>query len=185
MVILLLRFRSRFNNGVPPHLVTTIVEQMKPYISTNDIALLSHALSVLALLLQVAPEQTYPAVETEYLKDIYNIAHSPLLSGASLDALLLFFARLVEADDEIATHVIPSLTIPLQKQKKGDASYSNIAKCIGIIVRCHPSLAAGTIAEFSRALKVTLYIYFRSYESLTMTVIKLEGIQGNEHPDRA
>ena len=128
---------------------------MKPYITTNDIALLSHALSVLSLLLQLAPEQTYPSVESVYLKDIYNIAHSPLLSGSSLDALLFFLARLVEADTEIATHVIPSLTIPLQKEKKGDASYANVAKCIGIIIRCHPSLAAGTIAEYSKALKVT------------------------------
>lgn len=144
---------KRFVNGIPAHLVTVVVEQMKPYISTNDIALLSHALSILALLLRLAPNETYPAVEAEYLKDIYTIAHSSLLSGVSLDALLLFLANLVEADTEIATHVIPSLTIPLQKEKKGDASYSNIAKCIGIIVRCHPSLAAGTIAEFSKALK--------------------------------
>ncbi|KAL5534786.1 hypothetical protein ACEPAG_1250 [Sanghuangporus baumii] len=144
---------KKFDVTIPSDLVPTIVEQMKPYISTNDIALLSHALSVLSLLLQLAPEQTYPAVESEYLKDIYIIAHSPLLSGASLDALLFFLAQLVEADTEIATHVIPSFTIPLQKAKKGDASYANVAKCIGTIVRCHPSLAAGTIAEFSKALK--------------------------------
>ena len=145
----------RLSNGVPVELLNTIVEQMKPYITTNDISLLSHALSVIALLLRLSPSQTYPAVETEYLKDIYLIAHSPLLTGTSLDSLLSFFAALVQADTQIATHVIPNLTIPLQKTKKGDASFSNIAKCIGVIVKCHPSLAAGTTAEFSKALKVS------------------------------
>lgn len=144
---------KKFSNGIPEDLVLTVVEQMKPYITTNDISLLSHALSTIALLLYLSPSQTYPAVEAEYLKDIYIIAHSPLLSGSSLESLLSFFAALVKADTQIATHVIPNLTIPLQKTKKGDASFSNIAKCIGVIVRCHPSLAAGTTAEFSKALK--------------------------------
>lgn len=129
---------------------------MKPYISTNDISLFSHALLILALLLDISPQLTYPAVESEFLKDIYNIAHSPLISGTSLESLLLFFASLVQADNQIATHVIPSLTLPLAKEKKADTSYSNVAKCIGTIVRCHHGLAAGTIAEFSKALRVSL-----------------------------
>lgn len=127
---------------------------MKPYISTQDISLLASALSILACLMQLSPPLTYPAVESEYLSDIYNIAHSPLVTGVSLDALLVFFAALVEADSQIATHVIPNLTIPLQKTNKNEASYSNVAKCIGTVVRSHTSLAAGTIAEFSKALKV-------------------------------
>ncbi|KAI5120871.1 hypothetical protein M0805_008243 [Coniferiporia weirii] len=142
-----------YKTGIPEDLVPSVVEQMKPYISTNDISLLSQALLILTLLLQLAPPLAYPAVESEYLKDICIIAHSPLLSGSSLDALLAFFASLVQADTEIATHVIPNLTLPLQHEKKSDASYANVAKCIGVIIRCHQSLAAGTIAEFSKALK--------------------------------
>ena len=126
---------------------------MKPYISTQDISLLANALSILSCLMTLSPPLTYPAVEAEYLSDLYKIAHSPLLVGTSLDALLAFFAALVEADAQIATHVIPNLVIPVQKTAKGEASYANIAKCIGTVVKCHPSLAAGTIAEFSKALK--------------------------------
>ncbi len=65
-----------------------------------------------------------------------------------------FLSALVQADAQIATHVIPNLVIPLQKEKKADLSYMNVAKCVGIIIKCHQGLAAGTIAEFSKALKV-------------------------------
>lgn len=150
---------GRYKGGVPESLIPILVNQMRPYVSINDISLLSNALMILAVLLSLAPLLTYPAVEEEYLKDIYVIAHSPLLIGAPLDSLLLFFAALVEADSEIATHVIPNLVIPLQKVKRTDASYNNVARCIGTVVRCHPSLAAGTIAEFSKALKVSARYY--------------------------
>ncbi len=103
---------------------------MKPYISLNDISLLSQALLALALLLELSPTQTYPIVEGDYLKDISNIAHSPAVSGAALEALLTFFSALVQADAQIATHVIPNLVIPLQKEKKADLSYMNVAKCV-------------------------------------------------------
>lgn len=151
---------SRYKAGIPQDLVPVIVEQMKPYISINDISYLSHALSILALLLDLSPQLTYPAVESEFLKDVCLIAHSPLITGSSLDSLLLFFASLVQADSQIATHVIPNLTLPLANEKKSDTSYGNVAKCIGTIVRCHPSLAAGTIAEFSKALKVSWQFSF-------------------------
>lgn len=81
--------------------------------------------------MQLSPPLTYAAVESEYLLVIYSIAHSPLLTGVSLNALLVFFAALVEADSQVATHVIPNLTIPLQKTTKSEAKYGNVAKCIG------------------------------------------------------
>lgn len=148
-------FILRFSDTVPDNVVDAVIGQLKSYISTSDIPLLSHALTILALLLQLAPSKTYPAVESGYLPSIYTVAHSPLLTGTSLDSLLSFFARLVQADSEIATHVIPSLTIPLVKTSKGDASYSNVAKCIRVVVECHPGLAAGTTTEFSKALRVS------------------------------
>jgi cullin-associated NEDD8-dissociated protein 1 len=128
---------------------------LKQYISLSDIPLLAYTLSILALLLEVVPQRAYPLIESDPLKNIYQIAHSPLITSHSLDTLLSFFAQLVRADGQISTHVIPSLTLPLQKLKRGDVSFVNVAKCIGIVVDCHHALAAGTIAEFSKALKVS------------------------------
>lgn len=128
---------------------------MKSYISTSDIPALAHALSLLSVLLEIAPAKTYPAIESGYLKDIYLIAHSPLLAGSSLDSLLGFFSQLVQADSQIAPHVITSVTFPLANTSKGDASYGNVAKVIRVVVERHQGLAAGTIAEFSKALKVS------------------------------
>lgn len=132
---------------------------MKPYISINDISLLSLALQTLSLLLELSPKLAYPEVERQYLSDICNTAHSSAISGAALDSLLVFFTALVKADEQIATHVIPNLIIPVQKEKKTDASLLNIAKSIGVIIKCHPSLAAGTIAKFSGTLKVLIGLF--------------------------
>lgn len=139
---------------LPADLPAALIPQLKPYISTSDISLLSQALSTVALLLELAPTSTFPEVEHELLQNIYAIAHSPLVSGAPFDSVLAFFAALVEADGQIATHVVPNLVISIEKSPKGQVSQANVAKCVGQVVKSQQSIAAGTIAEFSRHLKV-------------------------------
>ena len=145
---------GRYQSGVPADLPPTLVLQVKPYITTSDISVLSQALSLLAALLDLAPSTTFPAVERELLSDIYPIAHSPLVSGAALDALLSFFSALVQADLQIATHVVPNLVIAVEKGQRTDANMMNVAKCVGEVVRSQQGVAAGTIAEYSRYIKV-------------------------------
>jgi cullin-associated NEDD8-dissociated protein 1 len=70
------------------------------------------------VLLELSLTATFPEVEREVLGDIYQIAHSPLLSGAALDSLLMFFSSLVQADSQIATHVVPNLAISAEKTNK-------------------------------------------------------------------
>ncbi|KIJ68853.1 hypothetical protein HYDPIDRAFT_82664 [Hydnomerulius pinastri MD-312] len=144
---------KRYQSGIPADLPPSLVPQIKLYISTSDISLLSQALSILAVLLELSPSTTFPEVERELLTDIYQISYSPLVSGAALDALLAFFSALVQADRQIATHVVPSLVIAVEKAPKAEANPGNIAKCIGQVVRSQQDVAAGTIAEYSKAVK--------------------------------
>lgn len=144
------RYKAGIPADLPPHLIPTL----KSYITTSDISLLSQSLSIVALLLQLAPSTTFPEVEKELLKDIYDIAHSPLVSGAALDSVLAFFAALVEADGQIATHVIPNLVIAVEKAPKTEASPANVARCVGQVANSQRGVAAGTIVEFSKHLKV-------------------------------
>ncbi|KAI9445588.1 TIP120-domain-containing protein [Lactarius indigo] len=144
---------SRYERGVPADLLRILIPQLKSYVSTTDISLQSHALSLFALLLQLSPKSTFPEVEREVLTDVYGISCSPLTSGAALDSVLAFFAALVEADFQIATHVVSSLTRNVPEQPKGDVSFPNVAKCVAQIVKSHQVIAAGVIAEFSKNLK--------------------------------
>lgn len=123
------------------------------YISTSDILLLSHALATLSLLLELAPKASFPEVERDLLGDIYNITHSPLVAGVALDALFHFYAALVQADNQIATHVVPNLVISADKAPKSESSAANVAKCIAQVVKSQHSVAAGTIAEYAKNLK--------------------------------
>lgn len=144
----------RYQKGLPSDLPATLIPQLKQFISTSDIALLSHAFTVLSLLLEQAPVSTFPEVERDVLHDVYSTGTSPLVTGAALDALLAFCGALVEADAEIATHVVPSFMISLDKAPAGQRSPANVAKCIAQVVKSQPGVAAGTIAEFSKHVKV-------------------------------
>lgn len=106
------------------------------------------------MLLELAPKLTFPEVERDVLPDVYAIAYSPLLAGAPFESLLSFFAALVEADMQIATHVVPNLVSAVEKAPKAEASLTNVAKCIGQVVKAQRAIAAGAIAEFARHLKV-------------------------------
>ncbi|CAL1696941.1 unnamed protein product [Somion occarium] len=147
---LLRRYRS-----LPADLPATLIPQLKPFISTSDISLLAQALSIIALLLELSPVVTFPEVEREVLQDIYAIAHSPLVSGVPFDSVLAFFAALVEADMQIATHIVPNLVISIERDVKNPVSQANVAKCVGQVVKSQHTIAAGTIAEFSKHLRPT------------------------------
>ncbi|RDX51535.1 TIP120-domain-containing protein [Lentinus brumalis] len=139
--------------AVPSDLPANLIPTLKPYLTSSDIALLGAALDIVALLLELAPKVTFPEVERDILSDVYAIAYSPLLAGAPFESLLSFFAALVEADMQIATHVVPNLVSAVEKAPKAEASLTNVAKCIGQVVRSQRAVAAGTIAEFARHLK--------------------------------
>lgn len=143
----------RYKSGIPADLPSNLVSLLKTYITTADISLMSLALSVVALLLELSPKATYPEVESVLLTDIYDVAHSPLVAGAAFDSILAFFAALVEADMEVATHVVPNLAIAVEKAPKAEASQGNVARCIGQVVKAQRGVAAGTVAEFSKHLK--------------------------------
>ena len=127
---------------------------LRPYISTSDIPLLAHAVSTIALLLRLAPSTTFPLVEREFLKDVTVISCSPLASGVALESLLSFYGSLVEADMQIASHVIPNLVSVVEKAPKSEASYSNVARCVAEVVKNQQGIAAGTIRRFVQHLNV-------------------------------
>ncbi|KAJ7646186.1 armadillo-type protein [Mycena rosella] len=145
----------RSYTAVPAALPPALVPQIKTFLTTSDIPLLSQALSLLALLLELAPTTTFPEIESDLLPDIYRIAHSPLVSGAALDSLLSFCGALVSADDQIATHLVPNLVIAVEKASRADASPSNVAKAVAQIVRSQQGIAAGTIAQYAKNIKKT------------------------------
>ncbi|PCH33074.1 ARM repeat-containing protein [Wolfiporia cocos MD-104 SS10] len=143
----------RYKAGLPADLPATLIPPLKSYITTTDISLMAQAVSIVATLLELSPAITYPEVESEVLGGIYNIAHSPLVAGAAFDSILAFFAALVEADMQVATHVIPNLVVSLDKAPRAEASSANVARCVGQVVKSQRAIAAGTIVEFARHIK--------------------------------
>lgn len=145
---------ARYSSGLRADIPSGLLPHLRPYISSSDIPLLAQAVAIIALLLRLAPSTTFPLVEREFLKDVNAISCSPLASGVALESLLSFYGSLVEADMQIASHVIPNLVSVVEKAPKSEVSYSNVAKCIAEVVKKQQGIAAGTISEFTRHLKV-------------------------------
>ncbi|KAL0578835.1 hypothetical protein V5O48_003159 [Marasmius crinis-equi] len=143
-----------YTSGVPAELPGTLITHIKPYLTVSDIALLSQSFNTLSVLLDLAPASTFPEIEKSLLSTIYSISHSPLVSGTALDSLLAFYASLIRADEQIATHVVPNLVLTVEKAGKADANPANVAKCIAQVVKTHQGVAAGTVAEYSKHIKV-------------------------------
>jgi cullin-associated NEDD8-dissociated protein 1 len=169
-------FTISYQSGVPPALAPALVAQIKPYLSTSDISLLAQALIVLALLLQLTPSTTFPVVEKDVLLDIYRISHSPLVSGPALESLLGFFGALVQADNQISMHLLPNLVIAVEKAPKAEASPANVARCVAQVVKSQHAVAAGTIAEYSKNIKVGVYAALMSCPML-MPISETEAVK--------
>ena len=141
--------------AIPTDLPANLIPTLKLYITTADVALLGSAMDITALLLELAPKAAFAEVERDVLPDAYGIAYSPLLAGAPFESLLAFFAALVVADMQIATHVVPNLVAAVENAPKNEASLTNVAKCVGQVVKSQRAVAAGTIAEFRKHLRVS------------------------------
>jgi cullin-associated NEDD8-dissociated protein 1 len=154
---------TSFPSGVPADLPPAIKPQLAPYITINDIPLLVCTLNVLTALLQLSPSITFPVIESDCLPAAYDLGANRLIAGPSLEALLSFFAALVKADLQIEMHVVPGLTIALEKANAtGGGSPGNVSKCIGVVVKAQPSGAAGVIAQFAKLLKVRMFLSISS-----------------------
>ncbi|KAF7300230.1 Cullin-associated nedd8-dissociated protein 1 [Mycena kentingensis (nom. inval.)] len=79
------------------------------------------ALSLLALLLELAPKTTFPGIESDLLPEVHRIAHLPLVSGVAINSLLSFIAALINADDQIGTYLVPNLVIAVEKAPTADS----------------------------------------------------------------
>ena len=90
--MLTIDFPKSYKGGIPAGLPSQLIPQIKTFISTTDISLLSQSLTTLALLLELSPSTTFPEVEHDLLNDIYTVAHSPLVSGVALESLFRFFS---------------------------------------------------------------------------------------------
>ena len=146
----------RYKTAIPTDLPPALLPLLSPYLGTGDIPLLSHSCVVMTILLNLAPDKSYPFIEANLLKEIYRLSLSPLVSGTSLDSMLVFYDALVHADQQIATRVVPSLVLEVDKGNKVATSTANVSKCISRTVQSNRSIAAGAIVEFTKLLKVCL-----------------------------
>lgn len=137
----------------------TLIENLLPYLTSSDPTLLLHTLTLLTFLLRSWPKNWFPAIEHKILPKTYPLATESLLTS-SLDALRGFFYALASADEQIASHLVGGLKIAFDKSGGGVGIAGNVSKCLGAVVRAQRPIAAGTINEFAKHIKVVLFSFF-------------------------
>jgi len=70
------------------------------------------------------------------------------------ESLLHFYAPLVQAVNQIATHIVPNIVVSAEKAPKAETSPANVAKYVALIVKSEHGVAAGMIVEYGKHLKV-------------------------------
>jgi cullin-associated NEDD8-dissociated protein 1 len=141
-------------SAIPADLPAKLLPQIRVFVTPQDTSLLPHALGAIAVLLRRQPAGTFPEVERTVLGAVYPLAVSSAVSGPALDGVLAFFSALIEADPDIATRVVPSLTTAYEATPKGEGSPLNVARALAQVVKSHSGVAAATIAQFSKHVKV-------------------------------
>jgi cullin-associated NEDD8-dissociated protein 1 len=145
---------------MPDDLQDTLVDNLLPYLTPSDPTLLLHSLELLTFLLRSWPKTWFAPTERKVLARVYPLACEPLLLPSSLDALLGFVYALAEADGEIAGHLVGGLKIAFEKSAGGVVVAGNVSKCLGAVVMAQRPIAAGTISEFAKHIKVCVYGFF-------------------------
>lgn len=140
--------------------MSIVVPQLLPYLAVEEVSHFTNTLAVITLLLQLAPKDTFPIAESDILPLVYKCAVGQLPS-ALLESVVAFLSSLVTADPPIANRLIPGITSSLEKSPAALASPLNASRCIGAIIRCEMGLAAATVSDFAKSLKVC--VVFRRF----------------------
>ncbi|KAM0790577.1 hypothetical protein ACM66B_004444 [Microbotryomycetes sp. NB124-2] len=144
--------------------IQAVANELQPLLNDNDVNLLPLALQTATTLLTSVPSSNN-IVSSDLLPQIYELARSPLLQGAALDALMDFFtayvkvgaeplelvkkfAQIAEEEDDTASRRGKTEIVEVQSaQSLGTAS-----RCISVVVRGAPNIADGVIQEYAKVV---------------------------------
>ncbi|KAK7039295.1 Cullin-associated nedd8-dissociated protein 1 [Favolaschia claudopus] len=119
-------FSSSYTEGVPAALPPALVPQIKPYLSTSDIPLLSQGLSLLALLLELAPTTTFCAalvsadnqIATHLVPNLVIAVEKAPKADASPSNVAKAVAQIVKSQQAIAAGTIAQYAKNIKKTSK-------------------------------------------------------------------
>ncbi|KAL8293671.1 hypothetical protein RQP46_000372 [Phenoliferia psychrophenolica] len=146
--------------SLPPATSKALLGDLQPLVNDADINLLPPALDAIATVLVNDPK-SIAQVQQSILPRVFELVQSPLLQGASLDALLAFFTALIRAGApplplvEVLAQSANSVkkTVEASGTQSGMQSLATSSRCIGVIVRDAPHIAEGVVKEYSSSIK--------------------------------
>ena len=127
-----------------------VVVDIKPLLSdSSDVTLVPLALSTVVEVLSQSPE-ALPSISEEITPVVVQtLAPSPLIQGASLDALLSFCSAAVAAGQD-PMQLVQALvaTTPATGQP-----LHTVARCVGAVVRDAPQIAPQVVGDLAKAIE--------------------------------
>jgi cullin-associated NEDD8-dissociated protein 1 len=153
---------ERSGPSLPTTTSTALIADLQPLINDADINLLPLALDTISTLL-THDSTIEPLVARSILPRIFELVHSPLIQGPSLEGLLAFFRAYVLA----GAAPLPLLktlaqsadaakkTIDTSGTQSGMQALVTSSRCIGVIVRASPDIAESIVNDYAAKIQVS------------------------------
>ncbi|CEP12785.1 hypothetical protein [Parasitella parasitica] len=156
---------NRFGTKISAKSYSTLLHELKPLITDNDLHLLPLALKTVESILSVSPSSV-TEVKSFILPSLFQLMESPLLQGSALESLLSMFAAFAKVSPADYQALVHGLTDPLLSAKTSDgvsaggvAAVSNkqaastVAQCVAVLAaNASDSNRDTTICEFQNYL---------------------------------
>ncbi|KAI8083963.1 armadillo-type protein [Gilbertella persicaria] len=142
LTVLIDQFGSQLRHE---HFVTLLVE-LKPLVTDNDLHLLPLALKTVESMLTVRPD-TVEQVKMHIVPLLFRLIESPLLQGSALNSLLSMLTAFVKASPEDYASLVKGLVDPLLHVKTSGVSAGGVAavankQAASTVAQCVAVLAA-------------------------------------------
>lgn len=163
---------SRVGSLLTPQLAQGIITETQPLLGS------ANGLNVAALVLRSQP--TIKASVDAHLPAICALVKQPGGSVALVDALVAFFAAYTAADPDNATRIAPHLVENVKQQSQevaavGTGVYAATARIVGAVTKESLRNAAGILALFMKAIKVSCVDWNVRQDGQRTKLMKAEG----------
>lgn len=137
---------DRFGESLCEQSYQSLVNEVVPLLSDDDLHLLPLALRLMETLVIVQPASAKQA-KTTLLPTLLGLIQSPLLQGSALDSLLDLFAALGKADPQDYQELVQSLINPMLNAQTSGVSAGGVAavankQSAATVAQCVAVLAA-------------------------------------------
>ncbi|XP_062356653.1 cullin-associated NEDD8-dissociated protein 1-like isoform X2 [Cinclus cinclus] len=152
---------KNYSDSLKPPMIEAVLTELPVLITENDMHVSQVTITFLTTLAKIYPS-CISKISGSVLAEIFQLVHSPLLQGGTLNAIIDFFQALVLTKTAAMGYpeLVKQLTAPIYCSGSAGASltlhkqaYHSVAKCVAALCSACPKEAPATVNQFVQDVK--------------------------------